>query len=227
MLVKDILLTQCHAKCGALVIYKSNKRKYCPSCALAKKRETARRVMTAQRIKKGIKPVKGQTIACADCKIELITKSVNTKRCKPCQDKVYEERARVNSRIKRSTDDGRKYFNSWSRNKTQTDVASRISAHFKVLIHRALGKNKAGKSWKTFVDYSLEELMQHLEKQFLAGMNWENKGDWHIDHIVPRTSFVYSSPDDAEFKAAWALSNLRPIWAIDNIRKNAKITHLI
>ena len=91
----------------------------------------------------------------------------------------------------------------------------------RTLIHRALGKNKAGRSWREFVNYSLEELMSHLERQFLPGMTWENKGEWHIDHIIPRSSFEYESPDDPEFKQAWALTNLRPLWAIDNIRKNA------
>jgi len=97
----------------------------------------------------------------------------------------------------------------------------------RTLMHRALGKAKAGRSWKTFVDYSLEELMAHLERQFLPGMTWQNKGDWHIDHIIPRSSFEYSSPDDPEFKKCWSLSNLQPLWAVDNIRKNAKLDYLI
>ena len=69
--------------------------------------------------------------------------------------------------------------------------------------------------------------MTHLERQFLPGMTWGNRGEWHIDHIVPLASFTFTSPDDPEFRAAWALTNLRPLWAKDNIRKSAKRTHLI
>jgi 5-methylcytosine-specific restriction endonuclease McrA len=45
---------------------------------------------------------------------------------------------------------------------------------------------------------------------------------WHIDHIIPISSFSFSSPEDPEFKAAWALTNLRPLWAAQNISKGAK-----
>jgi hypothetical protein len=39
----------------------------------------------------------------------------------------------------------------------------------------------------------------------------------HIDHIVPLSSFDVDNP--GELKAAWALSNLRPMWAKDNVEK--------
>jgi hypothetical protein len=97
----------------------------------------------------------------------------------------------------------------------------------KTLIWRDLGRGKAGRSWKEFVDYTLDELIYHIERQFLPGMTWDNRGEWHIDHIVPLSSFKFSSADDIEFKRAWALSNLRPLWALDNIRKQATRTHLI
>ena len=72
-----------------------------------------------------------------------------------------------------------------------------------------------------------ETLKFWIETQFQEGMTWGNHGKWHIDHIIPRSSFEYSSPDDPEFKKCWSLSNLQPLWAVDNIRKNAKIGYLI
>lgn len=39
------------------------------------------------------------------------------------------------------------------------------------------------------VGYSREDLRQHIERQFDSGMSWENYGDWHIDHIVPKNLF--------------------------------------
>ena len=74
---------------------------------------------------------------------------------------------------------------------------------------------------------SWEEFVVHIERQFLPGMTWGNRSKWHIDHIVPRSSFSYSSPEDDDFRACWALTNLRPLWAIENIRKNAKRTFLL
>jgi hypothetical protein len=91
------------------------------------------------------------------------------------------------------------------------------------MIWWALRKNKAGRPWTQFVDYTLGELMQHLESQFQLGMTWDNYGEWHIDHIRPKSSFTFTSADDPQFKECWALSNLQPLWAKDNLSKGTKI----
>lgn len=76
--------------------------------------------------------------------------------------------------------------------------------------------------------YSGEELVNHIKRQFVAGMTLENYGAvWHIDHIVPVTAFKIDGPDSDGFKACWALTNLRPLWAFDNMSKGSKNTHLI
>lgn len=80
--------------------------------------------------------------------------------------------------------------------------------------------------WRTSLGYSIDELKAHLEKQFVPGMTWENhgRGDecWHIDHIKPVSWFNFSSTEDEEFKACWALENLAPKWQFDNLSKGAK-----
>jgi hypothetical protein len=81
--------------------------------------------------------------------------------------------------------------------------------------------------WLTLVGYTAEELHGHIEKQFLPKMGWHNMPKWHVDHIVPLSSFNFSSDDDPEFRAAWALTNLRPVWATVNLRKRAKREHLL
>lgn len=58
--------------------------------------------------------------------------------------------------------------------------------------------------------------------QFLPGMSWDNMAEWHIDHILPLASFSYASASDPEFRAAWALTNLRPLWSAENMQKGAK-----
>jgi hypothetical protein len=54
-------------------------------------------------------------------------------------------------------------------------------------------------------------------------MNWSNYGKWHIDHKIPDSSFVYKTTKDKGFQDSWALSNLQPMWAIDNMRKGRKL----
>lgn len=78
--------------------------------------------------------------------------------------------------------------------------------------------------WEQLVGYTLNDLINHIEGQFTEGMTWDNHGlfGWHIDHIIPKSIFNYSSPNDPGFKECWALKNLRPLWAMDNIRKSNK-----
>jgi hypothetical protein len=39
---------------------------------------------------------------------------------------------------------------------------------------------------------------------------------WQIDHIVPQSTFHYTSMEDQSFRDCWALSNLRPLSAKQN-----------
>lgn len=94
-------------------------------------------------------------------------------------------------------------------------------------IRAALPGGKKGKGWKTILGYGPAELSRHIERQFVKGMGWHNRDQWHIDHIIPRSSFTYQSADDAEFKACWALTNLRPLWAHINMAKGAQVELLI
>ena len=70
--------------------------------------------------------------------------------------------------------------------------------------------------------YSIQELKEHLESQFTDGMSWDNRSEWHIDHIRPESSFDYDSTDHPDFKKCWALNNLQPLWAKDNLSKSDK-----
>lgn len=90
-------------------------------------------------------------------------------------------------------------------------------------IWKALRGTKAGRSWEALVGYTLADLMAHLESRFQPGMTFENYGEWHIDHITPKAAFNYETPDDIDFKRCWALSNLQPLWALDNMSKKDKM----
>lgn len=86
--------------------------------------------------------------------------------------------------------------------------------------------SKNGRRSFALVGYGLDDLMAHLEAQFEPWMSWANYGfyGWHINHIKPLSSFAYETPDDPESKKAWALSNLRPLGAVENWRKGASYT---
>ena len=93
-------------------------------------------------------------------------------------------------------------------------------------IRTALNKfnlNKSNFSVK-YLGCSVEYLKIWLEYQFQDEMNWENFGDWHIDHIKPCSSYDLSKEEEQYICFNW--TNLQPLWAIDNIMKSNKINIL-
>jgi hypothetical protein len=93
-------------------------------------------------------------------------------------------------------------------------------------VWRGLRDGKNG-HWCDLLGYDANDLREHLERQFVKGMSWDNMGEWHLDHIVPLSGFTYSTSSDPEFKRAWSLSNLRPIWREANLKKGAKRLFLL
>lgn len=129
-------------------------------------------------------------------------------------------------RISADKEAERKRTREWARNRYRRDPRHRICSCVSSHIRKCLKGGKRGRSWQSLVGYSIDELASHLERQFLAGMSWDNYGEWHIDHIRPISSFKFSSTEDADFRACWALSNLRPLWGIENLRKVSKVVSL-
>ncbi|MBX4941134.1 hypothetical protein [Rhizobium binae] len=146
-----------------------------------------------------------------------------------------EKRREIHKRFRESNPE---YYKEWpKRNPEKTKERRRkqyekkistprgkLENSVKVGVHRGLTNgSKAGRSTFSLLGYTSDDLREHLEKLFLPGMTWENYGDWHVDHKIPKSAFNYETPDDIDFKRCWALSNLQPLWAVDNIRKNARL----
>lgn len=95
------------------------------------------------------------------------------------------------------------------------------------LIRGALNRGGRSIKFEDFAGYTTKELRDHLERQFTKGMSWQKfrDGDIHIDHIVPLSSFDLHDPE--ELRRAWAITNLRPLWAKDNLQKSAKCLFLV
>lgn len=106
-------------------------------------------------------------------------------------------------------------------------VSGQLKNRIATRLYHVLRGGKGGSRTEALVGWTIAELRGHLERQFLKGMSWENMGEWHIDHILPLSSFVIEGPDDPELRRAWALTNLRPLWAADNIRKGARVETIL
>lgn len=97
----------------------------------------------------------------------------------------------------------------------------------RVQIRKALRGMKRGRSWEAFVGYTLDDLVRHLSRMLPKGMTFERclAAGWHVDHIVAKSTFNCADP--AELRAAWALSNLRLLSPVDNLRKGARREFLL
>ncbi|MBZ9572501.1 hypothetical protein KJA15_04165 [Patescibacteria group bacterium] len=118
----------------------------------------------------------------------------------------------------------RKIHRHFNRKKRKTPKGN-LDHRMEVSIRNSLKEMKKGRRWEDLVGYTVEELKEHLEKQFKNRMNWERflKGEIEIDHIKPKSLFNYTSPNDLEFKQCWALENLQLLEKIKNIKKSNRL----
>lgn len=65
---------------------------------------------------------------------------------------------------------------------------------------------------------SIDEFKVYLKSKFYNNMSWENKDQWHIDHIVPLASFDLTDPE--QLKKACHYTNLQPLWKEDHLKKS-------
>lgn len=83
---------------------------------------------------------------------------------------------------------------------------------------KRIGQSKPSKTLH-LLGCSWEEAKERFDSLFQPGMNWNNYGKWHVDHIIP----LASATTIDEAKALNHISNLQPLWAVDNLIKGAKL----
>ena len=108
--------------------------------------------------------------------------------------------------------------------KRRINPISRLNSSLRRAINQSLKRGKMSIPKERILGYTLGELVEHLEKQFVPNMTWDNYGPkWHVDYKIPLAAFNFEKPTDIDFKKAWALKNLQPLWACKNIKKQDKL----
>lgn len=109
----------------------------------------------------------------------------------------------------------------------RTDPQFKLAAILRTRLGHAIrGRSKNGSAVHD-LGCTIEELKAHLESLFQPDMSWDNFGRipgvkcWEVDHITPLSSFDLTIRE--QFLQAAHYTNLQPLWAIDNMRKGAKI----
>ena len=102
---------------------------------------------------------------------------------------------------------------------------NRLNSNISRSIRSSLKSNKNGNHWEDSVGYTLQDLVNHLKSKFKENMTLENygKNGWEIDHIIPVSLWEFNSYEGREFKQCWALANLQPLWASENLSKGNKV----
>jgi hypothetical protein len=114
---------------------------------------------------------------------------------------------------------GLKNYNKKRLSDSQYKVANSIRGR----VWSGLSRVQKKKTSKTvdLIGCSWEYLYFYIESQFKKGMTWDNYcfDGWHIDHIRPCASFDLT--DIEQQKQCFHYTNLQPLWAKENFRKNS------
>ena len=120
-----------------------------------------------------------------------------------------------------------KEFRSWARKheaKRRQNIDFRLSKSLRDRLYRAIKRGLKFKSASKLVGCSIDELKEHLSKQFVEGITWENYGKWHIDHIRPCDSFDLTDKDQQ--MVCFHYFNLQPLLGTENQSKKDSYTPL-
>ena len=157
----------------------------------------------------------------------------NKDKVRESRKKYYEEnKEKTLLRNKKYKQENKEKINEHQKERYHTDPYYKLRHNVKVLIYTALKGGKGGESFLPYVDWTTPELKEHLESQFEDWMTWDNHGvlhptekRWQIDHIKPQSVMLegVTSMDDPKFRECWALENLQPLEARENISKGNKI----
>lgn len=137
----------------------------------------------------------------------------------------YDKKWRENNREKYLA---RKHKNRAKRRKE--DPVYRISNSLRCRLYSSLKNQLKTSSTFELLGCSGEELKSYLESLWKDGMTWENYGSgtdgkhldgWHIDHIIPISSFDLCDPKQQ--KECFHYTNLQPMWGVENLKKGSKI----
>ena len=135
------------------------------------------------------------------------------------------------NRLRENKDNKRNYMKNYHSYRSKYDIVFKLTGVLRARVRGAIKNNGGVKSIKTMelIGCSVNECMEHLEKQFDKKMSWENYGKWHIDHIIPVNYFSknYNFNSIKVQKKCFNYKNLQPLWATDNLQKGIKLNATI
>lgn len=116
------------------------------------------------------------------------------------------------------------------KNRYKNDIEYKMRRIFSSMIWRCLKNNNSSKNNQScvpYLQYTVQQFINHIESLFDPWMNWNNYGKynlathdknptWTLDHIIPQSDLPFKTMEEDNFKKCFALSNLRPYCAKQN-----------
>jgi hypothetical protein len=113
----------------------------------------------------------------------------------------------------------RKKNDKWRKNKLINDGFFRMKRRLRERIRNYMKGKHIGKKTKDIIGLEYDEFKTYISDKFTDGMCWDNYGKWHLDHIIP----LCEAKNEEELFKLNHYTNLQPLWAEDNIKKNRKL----
>jgi len=132
-----------------------------------------------------------------------------------------ENKERINEYNKQYQQENKEHNKQYLQERRKTDPLFKMAGNLRSRTYKAFKRNGYRKNTKTqqLLGVSWEVCKAHIGNQFTKGMNWDNYGEWHIDHVIP----LASANTEKELTKLCHYSNLQPLWAEDNLSKGSKI----
>lgn len=105
----------------------------------------------------------------------------------------------------------------YKKNYQKNNPKAKLIRNYRRRLYTVLKSKKLTKRHKCveYLGCEYNNLKTYLENKFKPGMNWDNYGMWHIDHIKP----LSSAKTEDQLKKLCHYTNLQPLWAKENLKK--------
>jgi predicted nucleic acid-binding Zn ribbon protein len=202
-------------KCSKSFFITGGNNLYCSKqCNEAFAREKAQEYYRENKVLKG--PFSEEK-ECIECNMTFIAKNERTLWCSyECKYKTQYRRRKERGELEYDGDYMRKYHKERRDNDPKFNMIGRIRHRTREAIKRG-GFTKRSKTYN-MLGCEWETLKEHIEKQFVDGMSWDNMSEWDLDHIYP-LSWCYTI-EELEIYSHY--TNLKPLWREDNLKKGNK-----
>jgi len=134
---------------------------------------------------------------------------------------IEKNKERRNEYQKNWRKNNKEHINYYKKSRYKNDLLHKLIINCRNRINSFLKTKNIAKTNKTFeiIGCIPEDLKKYIETQFKNGMSWDNRSEWHIDHIIP----LSSAKTEEEIYKLCHYTNLQPLWASENMKKSNKL----